>query len=256
MKWSISILLVLISSGFARATSINTYALVINGLNKDPEDRLVKDRAVESLKQYLQTSAKVDPAHSAALAAEDASADNIAKAVSAFAPTIGPQDRFLLYYTGQANAVTGKLRLNLAGPDVTQENVAGWLNRIRAKSQLVVLDCPCAGLAAKALAARGRIVLCATTETQVYSTRFGVHFVRALNQPDSDANSDGQVSILEAFTAAAREIEKWYQNREVFPTETPCLEDNGDGVPSERPWRHAVEAVDGLAAAQCFLAEN
>jgi hypothetical protein len=252
----IAMLLLLASPGFARVGSGNTYALVINGISKDPEDRLGKEHTLESLRQYLLTEAKVSPDRLTVLTAGDASADNIAKATSILAATISPQDRFVFYYMGQANAVVGKLRLNLPGPDIAHEELANALGQIRAKNQLIVLDCPCAGLTAKALAGPGRIVVCATTETQVYCTRFGVHFLRALARLESDADSDGKVSVLEAFTAAARGIEQWYRDREILPTETPCLEDNGDGVPSERPWRHAVEAVDGLAAAQCFPAEN
>jgi hypothetical protein len=252
----IVILLVLISPGLVKTGAADTYALVVNGVSKDTEDRLDKDRAFEDLRQYLLTNARIDPTRLTVLTAEDASADNAAKAMSAFASAVGPQDRFVFYYMGQANAVTGKLRLNLRGPDVTGADVAAWMSPLQAKTQLVVLDCPCAGLAAKVLAGPGRIIVCATTEMQVYSPRFGLHFVRALAQPESDADADGKVSVLEAFTAAVREIEQWYRDREVLPTETACLEDNGDGVPSERPWRHAVEAVDGLRASQLFLAAD
>ncbi len=256
----IAILLLLISPALAGPSSGYTHALVINGLNKDAQDRLSKDRTLQSLRRYLLATAGVDPSRLAVLDAGDANEaptrDNLAKAMSTFASTVGPQDRFLFYYMGQANAVTGKLRLNLPGADVTHEDVAGWLSPIRAGTQLIVLDCPCAGLAAKALAGPGRIIVCATTETQVYSTSFGRYFVRALTEPESDTDSDGRVSALEAFTAAARQIEQWYRDQQILPTETPCLEDNSDGVPSERPWRHTVEAVDGLAASTFFLAEN
>ncbi len=253
---NIAILLLLTASGLARANAGDTYALVINGISKEPEDRLGKDRVLESLRQYLLTDAQVDPARLTVLTADDAAADNIAKAMSALMSTVGPQDKFVFYYMGQANAVTGRLRLNLPGPDVTGEDVAGGLSRIRAKTQLIVLDCPCAALAAKTLAGSGRIVVCATTEVQVHSTRFGLHFVRALTQPQSDTDADGRISVLEAFTAAARQIEQWYRDRELLSTETPCLDDNGDGIPSERPWRHSVESVDGSAASKYFLTAN
>ncbi len=257
---TIAIVFLLMSSGFVRMCSASTYALVINGLNKDLEDKLSRDRAVRSLREYLLTTARIDPARLIVLDANDTNApstrDNIAKTMSTFASATGPQDRLLLYYTGQANKVMGELRLNLPGADATHGEVAGWMNRSRAGEQLVVLDCPGAGLAAKTLAGPGRIILCATAETQVYSPRFGRHFVRALAQAETDADADGRVSVLEAFTAAAREIEQWYRDREVLPTETPCLEDNGDGLPSERPWRHAVESVDGLAASMFFLAQD
>jgi hypothetical protein len=256
----IVILLLLMSPGVARAGSGHTYALVVNGINKDPQDRLAKDQALRDLRERLLSTVKIDPTRLVVLDASDNNApptrDTLAKAINTFATAASVEDRFLFYYMGQANAVTGTLRLNLPGDDVTHEEVVDWLSRVKAGAQLVVLDCPCAGLAAKALAGAGRIIVCATTEVQVYSTRFSRYFVAALTRPQSDTNSDGRISVLEAFTAAAREIEQWHRDRQVLPTETPCLEDNGDGLPSERPWRYAVEAVDGLAASKFFLAEN
>ena len=36
-------------------------------------------------------------------------------------------------------------------------------------------------------------------------------------------------------------------------TETPCLEDDADGVPNERPWRYQADGDDGAKAAVFFL---
>jgi hypothetical protein len=181
-------------------------------------------------------------------------AEGVRSAIRTIASASTPPDRFILYYIGQANAVGETLRFNLPGPDITQADLAGWLADIRAGTQLVVLDCPCAALAAKALSRRGRVLLLASTEKQPHAPRFGLHFVPALARAESDTNDDGKVSVLEAFTAAAREIEQWYQQRQLLPTETPSLDDNGDGKPSERPWRHEQDGGDGRLAAGLFLA--
>ncbi len=146
------------------------------------------------------------------------------------------------------------MRFNLPGPDITQDDLATWLAGVKASTQLVVLDCPCAGMAAKALARPGRAIVLATTDQEAYAPRFGSHFVPALVRPESDANHDGRVSVLEAFTAAAREIEQWYQQMQMLPTETPCIEDDGDGRPSERPWRFEQDGGDGRLAAEIVLA--
>jgi hypothetical protein len=257
---NIAILFLLMLLVTPQAYGGDTYALVVNGLNKDPEEKLEKDRAVKRLREYLLTVAKVHPDRLTVLDAGDANVpstrDNFAVALDALATTVSRSDRLLFFYLGQANAVTGTLRLNLPGPDVTHEELAGSLSQIRADTQLIVLDCPCAGLAAKDLPGPGRIVVCATTETEAYSPRFGRYFVRALTQVENDTDANEKVSVLEAFTAAARQIEQWYRDRAVLPTETPCLEDNGDGIPSEQPWRYTVEPVDGSAASECYLAEN
>lgn len=235
-----------------------TYALIVNGISKDPKDAAVRQRIVEQVRHYLLGQAAVDPSRLVVLGdrQSQATAEAVTEVMNAFASTATGRDRFVLYYAGQANAVAGTLRLNLPGPDVTGADVARLLDLVQAESQLIVLDCPCAALAARALTGPGRVVVCASTPAQAYSTRFGLHFVPALARPENDADADGKVSVLEAFTTAAREIEQWYRDRGVLVTETPCLEDNGDGIASERPWRYALEATDGLAASRLVLATN
>ena len=236
----------------------DTYALIVSGIGKDPEDRLVRDQIVRDFRGYLLDKAGVKPDRLAVLAlgadaAGTSTADRIAETIRAYATAMSRADRLILYYTGQANAVVGSLRFNLPGPDITQKDLAKWLAPVRAGTQLVVLDCPYAAVGAKAFAHRGRVVVLASTEKQAYATRFGLHFVPALARPESDTNHDGAVSVLEAFTAAAREIEQWYQQKQLLPTETASMDDNGDGKPSERPWRYDQDGGDGGSAAKLIL---
>ncbi len=237
----------------------DTYAIIIMGIGKDPQDRLARDQVIRDFRGYLLDKASVRPERLVVLLPDAngpsvSTAKGIEDAVDAIASTAGPADRFILYYIGQANAVGDGLRFNLPGPDVTQEDLAKWLAGVKADTQLVVLDCPCAAMAAKALVRRGRVLLLASTETQAHAPRFGLHFVPALTRAENDTNHDGAVSVLEAFTAAARGIEQWYQQRQILPTETPCLEDDGDGRPGERPWRYEQDGGDGRLAAELSLA--
>lgn len=232
----------------------NTYALIVNGSGKDSADRAMRDRVVNDFRAYLLEKAVVKPDRLIVLLPGASTAAGVRTAIHTIASTATPSDRFILYYIGQANAVGETLRFNLPGPDMTQADLASWLADVRAGTQLVVLDCPRAAMAAKALSRPGRVLLLASTEEQAYAPRFGLHFVPALSRPESDTNRDGRVSVLEAFTAAAREIEQWYRKRKLLPTETPLLDDNGDGRPSERPWRYEQDGGDGRLAAGLFLA--
>ncbi len=238
----------------------NTYVLLIKGIGRDPVDGVLKDQALNALRGFLLEQTRVDPSRLVVLDAQaDASqptADNIHRALDTFAARIRPRDRFICYYIGQANVVGGVLRLNLPGPDITDKELADWLRALATKRQVIVLDCPCAGLAAKTLTAEGRIIVCAATAAQAYATQFTALLVQVLGRPATDADGDGKLSLLEAFTAAAREIEAWYQQQQIVATETPCLEDNGDGVPSEQPWRYKTEKEDGAGAAAFLLAEG
>ena len=243
----------------------DTHALIVTGINRNAEDRQTKDKAVVDLRNFLLNNASIKRDRLAVLAnsrslartASDVStAENIEEQIDTFAATVNPEDRFIFYYVGQANVVADKLRLNLPGADITHEQLTKWLSRIKASSILIVLDCPGAGLAVKALAGEGRIIVAGCTADQHYSTRFSAYFIPALGQNKSDTDNDGKVSLLEAFTSASRQLDEFYRSMGLLKTETPQLEDNGDGAPSDKPWRFKQDKTDGAAASKFFLSSK
>jgi hypothetical protein len=242
-----------------------TYAVIVSGINKDPKEEQTKDHAITNLRLFLLNNAGIEPNRLAILTGRPSpthkdsklsTADNLNKQINTFAASIRPADRFIFYYVGQANVVAEKLRLNLPGPDITHEQLAIWTKEIKASLMLIVLDCPGAGLAVKALAGKNRIIIGACMEEQVYSTQFSQYFIPALTDLRSDADSDGKISVLEAFTVAARQLDDSYRRQNLLQTETPILEDNADGVPSLQPWRYREDNTDGLVASICFLSRE
>ena len=247
------------------AENKNTYVLIVSGINKDTKDRQAKDKAVANLRTFLLNNAGVKRDRLAVLAGSSSTArdntkistaGNLKEQMNAFAATVNPEDRFIFYYVGQANIVADKLRLNLPGADITHEQLAGWLGPIKASSMLIVLDCPGAGLAVKAVSGRGRVVVAACTADEHYSTRFSEYFVPALIDDQSDTDSDGKVSVLEAFTSASKQIDDLYRRLGLLKTETPVLEDNADGAASRQPWRYKQDGTDGSAAAKFFFSSK
>jgi len=242
-----------------------TYVLIVGGINKDPKDRRVKDRAVTDLRRFLLDDAGIKPERLGVLADRESTvrngskistAENLKEQMNKFAAAVNPADRFIFYYVGQANVVAGELRLNLRGVDVTHEKLAEWIDWIKASSMLIVLDCPGAGLAVKAVAAKGRIIIGACTAEQHYSTKFSEYFVPAILDEKTDADSDGRISLLEAFTSACRDLDDFYRRQSLLTTETPVLEDNGDGTASRQPWRYEQNKTDGLAASKFFFSSE
>ena len=241
---------------YAPTEHTDTYALIVSGINKDPNDRLAKEQVVMNLRSFFLNNARLKPEQVCLLTTGDSAlrestkistAENLREALTAFAAKIQPADRFVFYYAGQANTVASQLRLNLPGEDITHRSLAEWINQIKASSMMIVLDCPGAGLAAKALTGAGRVVICGCESEQHYSTKLGEYFVPVLTDPNSDTDNNGKVSVLEAFTLACRQIEDWYRQRNLLKTETPVLEDNADGTPSPQPWRLAPSAGSGQA---------
>lgn len=230
------------------------HALLVCGVNKDPEDQQSKLRAVSRLGR-LCTEAWGVPAERVRVLMDDGGApatrESLQRALAELAQAAGPADRVLVYFGGQANVVTNTLRLNLRGPDATHAELAEWLKPLKAAEVTVVLDCPHGGLAVESLAGPGRIVVCACRSDQPYATRFGDYFAPALADPAADRDGNGGVSLLEAFQQACEQIDVFFRDQDLMKSEIALLEDNGDGVPSQQPWRFRDEAnVDGARAAE------
>ena len=239
-----------------------TYVLIISGIIKNSKERLAKDRAVIGLRRFILNNAAVESDRLSVLVGRESSvrkgsiistAGNLKEQIDRLAGAVKTGDRFIFYYMGQANIVSDTLRLNLPGPDITHKQLAEWINGIKASSMLIVLDCPGAGLAVKAVTGQNRIIIGACTAEQHYSTQFSEYFVPALIDEKSDTDEDGRISLLEAFTSASRGVDDFYRRQALLTTETPVLEDNADGIPSRQPWRFKQSKKDGLAASKFFL---
>jgi hypothetical protein len=239
-----------------------THVLIVSGINKNSKERQAKDRAVTDLSWFFLDIAGVKSGRLRVMAdsesttrkgSEISTAENLKEQMKRFAAFIKPADRFIFYYIGQAKVVSATLRLNLPGPDITHEQLAELINGIEASSMLIVLDCPGAGLAVKAVAGKGRIVIGACTAEQHYSTQFSKYFVPALVDKDSDVDGNGRISLLEAFTSASKGVDDFYRLQSLLTTETPVLEDDADGAASKQPWKYEQNKMDGLAASRFFL---
>ncbi|HCO96434.1 MAG TPA: hypothetical protein DIU00_21255 [Phycisphaerales bacterium] len=162
-------------------------------------------------------------------------------------------EKFVFYYTGQANRAVSTLRLNVRGEDIIHDELVRWLGAVKAKQRLIVLDCPCAGLAIEDLADPNTIVICSARGDQYDSPRFSEYFVPALLQWESDKDTDGRLSLLEAFQTTSQELDAYYEQEKCYKSENALLEDDGDGVPSQQPWLFATSRKDGARAAQFYF---
>ncbi len=243
-------------------TDRKSYALVVGGISKEPQDKLNMTKAVTELQKLLKNNPEVSDKTLTILLADNlpiesifgtSTAENIQKTIETIGTAAKADDRFIFYYIGQANIVAEKLRFNLPGADITHEQLAQWIKGIETSSMLIVLDCPGSGLAVKAMSGRGRVVICSCTDEQRYRTRFSEYFLPALADNESDTNGNGKISILEAFTAASKQIDDWFRQNKLLTTEIPVLDDNGDGRPGKEPWRYKLDGSDGSAAAGFFL---
>lgn len=248
----------------ASTASAATYWLIVEGLERDAKQMTAKSDVVQQLRraaiqQFGVAKKNVTVLSYAGSPTEStngvATADTLNATIRSLAARIGEKDRFVFYYAGQANAIKTSLRLNLQGPDITAEQLAAALAAIRAKTSLVVLDCPCAGAAAKVLAKSGRIVVMGSRADQPYTPKFGAVFVAAMTAKESDANGDRRVSLVETLQETAKQIDQAYRKESRLKTENFVLEDSGDGVANQTPWLSEKDGTDGRVAAGFFWKE-
>ena len=175
--------------------------------------------------------------------------------------TVQPSDRFLLFMIGHASRTgRGSAKFNLRGRDITEAEYVTLINGIPAENQILIFGFPYSGRLVPQLSAPGRIILTSSSPNEGYSLQagFGDVFVSAFSTADNDINSDGDISLLEAFLSLQTQTKEWYESDGTIQSEHPHLDDNGDGKASRNltlaPETQSVEGTDdGTLAEKTFL---
>src|SRR5581483_8058458 len=137
---------------------------------------------------------------------------------------------------------------DIPGPDLTADQLAEAIGRIPCERQLIVNTSSASGGSMSALRRKGRVVITSTAAGQERNfSVFARYFVAALQDSSADTDKNGEISALEAFRYAAREVARYYDSQKRLATEHPLLEDKGDGEGVREPSPENGEGV--LAAA-------
>lgn len=155
---------------------------------------------------------------------------------------------------------------NVAGPDLSSTDLKKWL--APAKRPVAIISCfSASGAFLDDLSAPNRVVMTSTKGGQeVNFSRFGKFLSEAIKEGTADIDKDRQVSLLEAFLHASKQVDEYYTSRGQLVTEHALLDDNGDqlGTRSDafEGTRVAAKAqksgvlLDGLRAHQWHLVPN
>ncbi len=170
-----------------------------------------------------------------------------------------------LVLLGHGTSDGKEAKFNLRGDDLSATELARLLKPFRRPLVIVNASSASGGFLAP-LSAPGRVVVTATKSANEQNyARFGEYFSQTISDPAADLDRDGQVSLLEAWLAAAQRVKAFYEADGRLATEHALLDDNGDGLGTPADWFQGVRAVkrakdgaapDGVRAQQIHLIRN
>lgn len=181
--------------------------------------------------------------------ARPATREAITTGFEALGRRAAPQDLVFVLLLGHGSFDGVEAKFNLVGPDLDTNDWADLLRQVRAR--VVLVNSTGASFPfLERLSGPRRIVITATeTAAQRFDTVFPEYFVAAFADAAADLDKDGRVSILEAFSAASRQVKQHYDRAGQLPVERALLDDNGDHAGK---WAGG-DGADGATAARTFL---
>jgi hypothetical protein len=234
---------------FARGAQASSYYVTVAGLGGEPEYEQRFTALAKDLDKIFKASSSDAQVYT--LTAEDSTRAHLTDILGQIARTAKSDDDFTLTLIGHGSYDGEVYKFNLAGPDISGEELAGLCNRIAAKRQLIVNTTSASGGSIGALQKPGRIVIAATKAgTEKNATVFARYWVEALGEAATDVDKNEAISALEAFQSADRKTASFYESQKRLATEHPIIEDTGkkEGVRAT-----STENGEGLLASSFIL---
>jgi hypothetical protein len=179
------------------------------------------------------------------------SKENIERALEGLATRMQSTEQLVVVLVGHGSMQGESARLTLPGPDLSAADLSRLLAKFGSRRVAIIVAASSSGDFVPALSAPGRVIITATKSGfERNESIFGEHFVAALAGDGADADKDGRVSLLEAFTYATREVRRIYEQDNRLLTEHALLDDNGDRTGSAEP---GARGGDGGVARAFFL---
>ena len=159
-----------------------------------------------------------------------------------------PDDAIVVMLVGHGTFDGAEYKINLQGPDLSANELAGLMDRVPAKRQLVVNMTSASGGSMDVLKKPDRVVITATKSgTEKNATIFAKYWAEALTDPAADTDKNETISALEAFKYAEQKTAGYYETNKRLATEHPILEDTGKGEGVKAP---SAENGKGLLASR------
>jgi hypothetical protein len=161
-----------------------------------------------------------DPGQDPARIRGRATRDGVAAALGALARRSAAGDVVLVVLIGHGSGEGPESRLNLPGPDASAADFATWLHLLDGRLVVFVNAASASGDFRPVLSAPGRIIITATRSAMERNeTTFAEQFSKGLTSEAGDADKDGRITVMEAFTYARLAVARYYEAKSQLATE-------------------------------------
>jgi Peptidase C13 family len=158
------------------------------------------------------------------------SRDEVSKTLIGVGARANANDEIFILLIGHGSFDGKTAAFNLPGPDLTAEDYAGLLSKMKAQRIVFVNTASSSGAFLQPLKGPGRTIVAATrTGGERNETRFPGFFVEALETEEADRDRNGRVSVFEAFEFARQKVATSYEQGGHILTEHATLDDGAEG---------------------------
>jgi hypothetical protein len=138
---------------------------------------------------------------------------------------ITANDQIAVYLIGHGSYDEFEYKFNIAGPDLTGDDLASILNDLPSTNQLLINTSSASGAIADVLQNDNRTLILATRSgVERHATQFGNYFAAALGDSSADLDKNQVVSAAEAFRFAERQVDDHFERDGMLATEHPRME--------------------------------
>lgn len=218
--------------------SAKTYAVIVGGLGGTTDyDELFQDWSdvySEALSSLDVDEGLVINLESPADKADILAAiDRHAEAIRVSSQQVDQSDgygssTFVLILAGHGTTEGKSWRFNIAGPDLSTEDLVAALNQVVSTQQLIILASSASGAALEALSQPGRVVVTATKSGgEVNAVRFPGFLADAMQSGEADYDRNEILTIAEAYRFAEGRTREYYEAENLLASEHSRLRGEG-----------------------------
>jgi len=203
------------------------YVVIIEGLGGDAvyaEQFATQVAAVTDASRTLTADDRVQVFPAPSVTRED-----VLNYFTTLGPLITASDRLAVYLIGHGSYDEYEYKFNIAGPDLTGDDLAQALSELPGSNQLIINTSSASGALADVLMNDERMLILATRSgVERHATKFGNYFAAALGDPGADLDKNQVVSAGEAYRFAARQVDDYFERNGQLATEHSRME--GDRI--------------------------